>query len=75
MLALGPIESSIVKFVKDNKCGLYCIERKKESLYNVIIKFLNNIDIVNDIQHSITDLRQEYSRDRFHSQFLKVINP
>ena len=74
MLALGPIESSIVKFVKDNKCGLYCIERKKESLYNVIIKFINNIYIVNDIQHSITDLRQEYSRDRFHSQFLKVIN-
>ena len=74
MLALGPRQSSIIKFVKENKCGIYCNKRKKELLFNLLMRVLNDMDILNDINKNLAVLRNKYSREKFHSKFLKVIN-
>ena len=74
MLALGPRESSIVKFVRDNKCGLYCYERKEKSLYDIILSFFSDDYLLKSINQNLKTLRRKYNREKFHTKFIKLIN-
>ena len=74
LLAVGPTDSSIIKFVNENNCGLSIIEQNYKPLYVGLSKLLDNKEYLNNYSKSINQLRSKFSFKRFHSKFLGEIN-
>ena len=74
LLAVGPTDSSIIKFVNENNCCLSIIEQNYKPLYDGLLKLLENKKYLNSYSKSINQLRSKFSIKRFHSNFLGEIN-
>ena len=74
LLAVGPIDSSIIKFVNENNCGLSIIEQNYKPLYLGLTKLLSNKKYLNNYSEGIHQLRSKFSVKKFHSTFIGEIN-
>jgi glycosyltransferase involved in cell wall biosynthesis len=69
MLALGPADSSAVRFVQEYQCGIICTEPSVEELANRLETFIQNEDEKAKATRGVEKLIQVFSRDRFFESF------
>jgi len=73
MIAFGPLNSSIVRFVNENNCGISCSKNDINELYNAINCVTINDDLMNDYKDGTTKLLKKYSREAFFQEFESFI--
>lgn len=69
MLALGPRDSTAVRFVQDYRCGVACIEPVAETLAACLKDFVGNPDDCAAAQANVKGLNRQFSRAAFFEQF------
>ncbi|MBN1304028.1 MAG: glycosyltransferase [Anaerolineales bacterium] len=72
-LALGPVWSSVVRFVQDYQCGLCCTEENVPLLGEKISELIHPetyLEVVNRVK----ELKRQFSRDEFFARFEKFVS-
>jgi hypothetical protein len=69
MLALGPTDSTVVRFVRDHRCGAVCTQPSAEALALCLEEFLHNGPAIAEAQTNIQSLKKSMSRQRFFENF------
>ncbi len=69
MLALGPRDSTAVRFVRESRCGAACAEPQAAALADCLEEFLANADELAIAQASVHALKKRFSRERFFESF------
>ncbi len=69
ILALGPRDSTVVRFVRESRCGAACAEPRPEALASCLGEFLANADELAIAQASVHALKKRFSRERFFGSF------
>jgi glycosyltransferase involved in cell wall biosynthesis len=73
IFALGPEDSSVVRFVRDNQCGKVCTANDFISLAEVIEDLLMNASAYKQALLGISRLKNEFSRHNFLAEFESFI--
>ena len=69
MLAFGPSDSSVVRFVQDYQCGAVCTEFNLESLSSSLDRLISNQQVYEKTQTGVIKLKQVFSREQFFENF------
>jgi hypothetical protein len=69
MLALGSDDSTVVRFVRDHRCGAVCTQPSAEALALCLEEFLHNGAAIAEAQANIQSLKKSMSRQRFFENF------
>lgn len=74
MIALGPGDSTVVRFVQDHHCGAVCTIPAAETLAECIRDFSLSQPRRADAIDNVARLKQVFSRDSFHKMFENFVN-
>lgn len=69
MLAFGPSDSAVVRFVQDYQCGAVCTEFNLESLSSSLDHLIGNQQVYEKAQTGVMKLQQVFSREHFFENF------
>lgn len=69
MLALGPSESSVVRFVLSRECGLVCEQADEALLAETILRMVSAPSACPHALQGLAKLKQSFSREQFFTAF------
>jgi glycosyltransferase involved in cell wall biosynthesis len=72
ILAFGPADCSVVRFVQDHQCGAACTVPNSQALTKCVEAFLDSVLYDRSVKNMLT-LKQTFSRQAFYQHFERFI--
>ncbi len=69
MVALGPADSTVIRFVQDYHCGAVCTSPDTVNLSLCVKNLLDNTAQIDEISLGVSELKLRFSRDIFFDTF------